>query len=144
MWETDRPFILSLLPLLIILIPYVIYKSIALNLFALSEPTAIGAGLVVSKDRILLMLAVALAASAVSMTGGITFIGLMAPHIARALVGAQHQRFVPLSILIGGWLLFLANTIGSNLTEPDGIAAGIMVVFIGAPYSLYLLMKKEV
>jgi iron complex transport system permease protein len=143
-WGTDWPFILAMLPWLIVLVPYVLFKSRALNLLALSEPTAIGAGVSVSRDRILLMLAaVALAASAVSMTGGIAFIGLMAPHIARALVGARHQQFVPVSILIGGWLLLLADTIGRNLSSPDGIAAGIMVAFIGAPYFLYLLLKKE-
>lgn len=143
-WGTDWPFVLALLPWLIILVPYVLYKSRTLNLLALNEPTAIGAGVAVSRDRVLLMLAaVALAASAVSMTGGIAFVGLMAPHIARALVGARHQQFVPVSILIGGWLLLLADTLGRNLTQPDGIAAGIMVALIGAPYFLYLLLKKE-
>ncbi|MEK4328848.1 iron ABC transporter permease [Paenibacillus sp. FSL R7-0312] len=143
-WGTDWPFVLALLPWLILLVPYVLYKSRTLNLLALNEPTSIGAGVAVSRDRVLLMLAaVALAASAVSMTGGIAFVGLMAPHIARALVGARHQQFVPVSILIGGWLLLLADTIGRNLTQPDGIAAGIMVAFIGAPYFLYLLLKKE-
>lgn len=142
-WGTDWPFTLALLPWLLILVPYVLFKSSALNLLALNEHSAIGAGMAVQKDRILLMLAaVALAASAVSMTGGIAFIGLMAPHIARALVGARHQQFVPVSILIGGWLLLLADTIGRNLTQPDGTAAGIMVAFIGAPYFLYLLSKK--
>lgn len=142
-WGTNWPFILALLPWLILLVPYVLYKSNALNLLALNEHTAIGAGVAVERDRILLMLAaVALAASAVSMTGGIAFIGLMAPHIARALVGARHQQFVPVSILIGGWLLLLADTIGRNLTQPNGIAAGIMVALIGAPYFLYLLFKK--
>ncbi|RRJ65791.1 iron ABC transporter permease [Paenibacillus oralis] len=143
-WGTDWPFTLALLPWLIILVPYVLFKSRALNLLALNEHSAIGAGMAVQRDRILLMLAaVALAASAVSMTGGIAFIGLMAPHIARALVGARHQQFVPVSILIGGWLLLLADTIGRNLTQPDGTAAGIMVAFIGAPYFLYLLSKKR-
>ncbi|WNS45594.1 iron ABC transporter permease [Paenibacillus sp. MMS20-IR301] len=143
-WGTDWPFVLALLPWLILLIPYALYKSRALNLLALNEPTAVGAGVAVSRDRILLMLAaVALAASAVSMTGGIAFIGLMAPHIARSLVGPRHQQFVPVSILIGGWLLLLADTIGRNLSQPAGIAAGIMVAFIGAPYFLYLLLKKE-
>jgi iron complex transport system permease protein len=143
-WATDWPFILALLPWLILLVPYALFKSRALNLLALNEPTAIGAGVAVPRDRILLLLAaVALAAAAVSMTGGIAFIGLMAPHIARALVGPRHQQFVPVSILIGGWLLLLADTVGRNLTEPNGIAAGIMVAFIGAPYFLYLLLKKE-
>ncbi|MEC0368924.1 FecCD family ABC transporter permease [Paenibacillus chibensis] len=143
-WGTDWPFVLALLPWLVILIPYALYKSRALNLLALNEPTAIGAGVAIHRDRILLMLAaVALAASAVSVTGGIAFIGLMAPHIARALVGPGHQRMVPVSLLIGGWLLLLADTIGRNVWEPEGIAAGIVVAFIGAPYFLYLLLFKD-
>lgn len=65
-WGTDWPFIVALLPWLIVLVPYVLFKSSALNLLALNESTAIGAGVAVSRDRILLMLAaVALAASAV-------------------------------------------------------------------------------
>ncbi|MEF2967834.1 iron ABC transporter permease [Paenibacillus sp. M1] len=143
-WGTDWPYILALLPWLVIIVPYVLFKSRALNLLALNQATAIGTGVAVRRDRILLMLAaVALAASAVSVTGGIAFIGLMAPHIARALVGPRHQQFVPVSVLIGGWLLLLADTIGRNLSQPEGIAAGIMVAFIGAPYFLYLLLKKE-
>lgn len=142
-WGTDWPFVIALLPWLIVLIPFVLYKSRSLNLLALNEGTAIGAGVPIQKDRILLMLAaVALAASAVSVTGGIAFIGLMSPHIARALVGPRHQLFVPVSILIGGWLLLVADTIGRNLADPDGIPAGIVVALIGAPYFLYLLLKK--
>ncbi|GGA28140.1 FecCD family ABC transporter permease [Paenibacillus physcomitrellae] len=142
-WGTDWPFIAALLPWLILLIPYAFYKSKTLNLLALNEEVSVGAGVPVQKDRILLTLAaVALAASAVSVTGGIAFIGLMAPHIARALVGPRHQLFVPVSILIGGWLLLLADTIGRNLVDPDGLPAGIVVAFIGAPYFLYLLLKK--
>ncbi|ANF97483.1 FecCD family ABC transporter permease [Paenibacillus bovis] len=142
-WGTDWPFVLALLPWLILLIPFVLYKCRSLNLLALNEETAVGAGVPIQRDRILLMLAaVALAASAVSVTGGIAFIGLMAPHIARALVGPRHQLFVPVSILIGGWLLLLADLIGRNLADPDGLPAGIVVAFIGAPYFLYLLLKK--
>lgn len=143
-WGTDWPFVVALLPWLIILIPYALYKSRALDLLSLNDLTAVGVGVAIRRDRILLMLtAVALAASAVSVTGGISFIGLMAPHIARALVGPRHQRLIPVSLLIGGWLLLLADTIGRNLWEPNGIAAGIVVAFIGAPYFLYLLLFKE-
>ena len=142
-WGTDWPFVIALLPWLIILTPFILYKCRSLNLLALNEGTAIGAGVPIQKDRILLMLAaVALAASAVSVTGGIAFIGLMAPHIARALVGPRHQLFVPVAILIGGWLLLVADTIGRNLSDPDGLPAGIVVALIGAPYFLYLLLKK--
>jgi len=142
-WGTDWPFVWAILPWLVILIPLTWYKSNRLNLLGLNEPVAIGAGVAVEKERLqLLLIAVALAASAVSVTGGIAFIGLMAPHMAKALVGPRHQLFIPVAILIGGWLLLLADTIGRNVADPSGIAAGIMVAFIGAPYFIYLLIRK--
>lgn len=142
-WGTDWPFIWALLPWLVVFIPVTLYKANKLNLLTMSEPVAIGVGVAVERERIMLMLiAVALAASAVSVTGGITFIGLMAPHIAKALVGPRNQLFLPVSILLGGWLLILADTIGRNIIDPDGIPAGIMVALIGAPYFMYLLLKK--
>ncbi|HZH61688.1 MAG TPA: iron ABC transporter permease [Metabacillus sp.] len=142
-WGTDWPFIFALLPWLLILIPFTLYKANRLNILGLSEPVSIGVGLSIEKERIVLLLtAVALAASAVSVTGGISFIGLMAPHIARALVGPRNQLFIPIAILVGGFLLLLADTIGRNLVEPDGLPAGIMVALIGAPYFVYLLLKK--
>lgn len=142
-WGADWPFILALLPWLIVLIPFTLYKANKLNLLNLNEPVAIGVGVAIEKERIILLIAaVALAASAVSVTGGIAFIGLMAPHIAKSLVGPRHQLFIPISILIGGWLLLLADTIGRNVIEPNGIPAGVVVALIGAPYFMYLLMKK--
>ena len=142
-WGTDWPFILALLPWLIILIPFTLYKANRLNILGLSEPVAVGVGLSIEKERVILLLtAVALAASAVSVTGGISFIGLMAPHIARALVGPRNQLFIPIAVLVGGFLLLLADTIGRNLVEPDGLPAGIVVALIGAPYFVYLLLKK--
>jgi len=142
-WGTDWTFVYALLPWLIVLIPFTLYKANKLNLLALNEPVAIGVGVSIEKERIqLLLTAVALAASAVSVTGGISFIGLMAPHIARALVGPRHQWFLPIALLIGGWLLVLADTIGRNIVGPDGVPAGIVVALIGAPYFIYLLLKK--
>jgi iron complex transport system permease protein len=84
----------------------------------------------------------ALAAAAVLVTGGIAFVGLRAPHFARALVGFRNQLFLPVAILICAWLLLLADTIGRNILEPKGIPAVIMIALIGAPYIMYLLMKK--
>lgn len=84
----------------------------------------------------------ALAAAAVLVTGGIAFVGLRAPHFARALVGFRNQLFLPVAILICAWLLLLADTIGRNILEPKGIPAGIMIALIGASYIMYLLMKK--
>jgi iron complex transport system permease protein len=142
-WGTDWPFIWALLPWLVILLPFTLYKANRLNLLGLSEPVAIGVGVSIEKERIVLLItAVALAASAVSVTGGISFIGLMAPHMAKALVGPRNQLFIPIAVLIGGWLLLFADTIGRNLMDSAGIPAGIMVALIGAPYFMYLLLKK--
>jgi iron complex transport system permease protein len=142
-WGTDWPFIWAIIPWLAVLIPLTLYKSQMLNLLGLSEPVSVGVGISINRERFLMLIvAVALAASAVSVTGGIAFIGLMAPHMAKALVGPRNQMFIPVAILLGGWLLMLADTIGRNILEPDGIPAGIMIALIGAPYFMYLLLKK--
>ncbi|MCM3077729.1 MULTISPECIES: iron ABC transporter permease [Brevibacillus] len=142
-WGTDWPFVWAILPWLVVLIPFALYKAHTLNLLSLHEPVAIGLGLSIEKERVVLLLtAVALAASAVSVTGGVAFIGLMAPHIAKALVGPRNQLALPVALFMGGWLLLIADTIGRNLLGPDGIPAGIVVALIGAPYFIRLLLKK--
>ncbi|PTX50121.1 iron complex transport system permease protein [Melghirimyces profundicolus] len=142
-WGTDWPFIWALLPWLLLLIPVILHRANRLNLLGLSEPAAIGVGLSIEKERVILLVtAVALAAAAVSVTGGIAFVGLMAPHMAKALVGPRYPLCIPVALLLGGWLLLLADTIGHHLVSPDGIPAGVMTALIGAPYFLYLLLKK--
>lgn len=142
-WGTDWPFVLALLPWLIILIPFALFKAHRLNLLGLSDSVAMGVGVSIDRERIILLLtAIALAAAAVSVTGGISFIGLMAPHIAKTLVGPRNQLFIPVAILLGGWLLLAADTIGRHLIHTP-VPAGIMVAIIGAPYFVYLLMREE-
>jgi iron complex transport system permease protein len=141
-WGADWPFILAFVPWLLVLIPLTIYKSNQLNLLSLSEQQAIGVGVSLEKERlILLFIAVALAAAAVSVTGAIAFVGLIAPHIAKTLVGPRHQLYLPIAMLVGGWFLLFADTVGRNLLLPSGIPTGIMVALIGAPYFMYLLRK---
>lgn len=142
-WGVDWVFVLAILPWLLLLIPFTLYKANKLNIIKLSRAVAVGVGVSIERERLQLLLsAVALSASAVSVTGSISFIGLMAPHIAKALVGHRNQMFIPIAILIGGWLLLFADTIGQHLIKPNGIPAGIVVSMIGAPYFIYLLMKK--
>lgn len=83
-WGADWPFILAILPWLIVLVPFTLYRANRLNLLGVSEPVAVGVGVAVEKERVTLLLAaVALAAAAVSVTGGIAFIGLMAPILLK-------------------------------------------------------------
>lgn len=143
-WGGDWPYVWALLPWIIILIPYVFYKSNELNILGLSEQTAIGLGAALNKGRLkLLIIAVALAAVAVSVTGGIGFVGLMAPHIAKSLVGPKHQKMLPIAVLIGPVLLLVADAIGRSILQDINIPVGIIVAIIGAPYFLYLLKKQN-
>lgn len=142
-WGIDWVFVLAIVPWLAFLIPFTLYKANKLNIINLGRDISIGLGMNLEKERIeLLLSAVALSASAVSVTGNISFIGLMSPHIARALVGHRSQKFIPIAIITGGFLLLLADFIGQNLVKPNGLPAGIIVSLIGAPYFIYILMKK--
>lgn len=141
-WGTSWPFVYALLPWLAIFIPLTFIKAQKLNILSLSESVAIGLGLSIQKERItLLFTAVTLAATSVAVTGGISFIGLMSPHIAKRLVGSRHQLFLPLAMLIGAWLLLMADTIGRSVINTM-IPAGIIVSCIGAPYFIYLLLRE--
>ena len=141
-WGADWPFILALLPWLIIAVPILLWKQQSMNLLALNETVAKALGVTINRDRILLLIvAVALAASSVSIVGSISFIGLIAPHMAKQLVGSRHQNFLFLSPIIGAILLVFADTIGRIIYSEQTIPAGIIVAIIGAPYFLYLLRK---
>ncbi|MGG2952207.1 FecCD family ABC transporter permease [Geobacillus stearothermophilus] len=141
-WGDDWPFISAMLPWLTAGTLVALYRAKHLNILYLGDPVSIGVGVHVRRERLVLMItAVAVAAAAVSVTGGISFIGLMAPHIAKLIVGPRHERVIPASMLIGGWLLLAADTIGRNvLAEP--LPAGVIVSLIGAPYFIYLLLKR--
>jgi len=144
-WGTNWKFVLALLPWLLILLPYVYSKSLTMNILSLGEQMAKGLGASVTKQQLMLLAAaVGLAASSVSVSGGITFVGLVAPHLARQLVGPQHQLQLPLSACIGALLVLTADTIGRWIMQPNEIATGVVVAVIGAPYFLYLLAKTRV
>lgn len=141
-WGDDWPFIWAVLPWLAAGTLVALYRAKHLNILHLGDPVSIGVGVHVRRERLVLMTtAIAVAAAAVSVTGSISFIGLMAPHIAKSIVGPRHERVIPASMLIGGWLLLVADTIGRNvLAEP--LPAGVIVSLIGAPYFIYLLSKR--
>lgn len=142
-WGDDWTFVLSLLPWILLLVPYTMFKANVLNTLNLHENVSVGVGVNVGKERIILiMIAVALASASVAVSGGIAFVGLMSPHIARSLVGPRHQAFLPVAALIGAILLLAADTIGRVILDPSGIPAGIIVTIIGAPYFMYLLARK--
>jgi iron complex transport system permease protein len=143
-WGTSWKFVLSLLPWIVILVPYVIYKARVMNVLNLGEQTAVGLGAAVTKEQFrLLAAAVGLAAASVAVSGGIGFVGLVGPHLARRLVGPKHQLMLPTSALLGSLLVITADTIGRWILQPSEIPTGIVVAVIGAPYFLYLLARTK-
>lgn len=143
-WGSNWKFVLALLPWIVILIIFVYIKANVLNILNLGDVTAVGLGASIEKERRLLLLAaVGLAGASVSVSGGIGFVGLIGPHLARQLVGARHQILIPTSALVGGLLVLVADTIGRWILQPSEIPAGIIVAIIGAPYFLYLLTRLE-
>ncbi|MDQ0818484.1 iron complex transport system permease protein [Bacillus pumilus] len=143
-WGRDWIHVLALLPWIVCLVPLTLVQSNTLNALTLGDAVASSVGVRVQRQRLLLLtLAVGLASASVSMTGGIGFIGLVAPHLARRLVGSLHQYFLPVSALLGLLILVSADTIGRSIFAPNAIPAGVVVAFIGAPYFLYLLTKTK-
>ena len=141
-WGTNWTFVWALLPWLIILIPFAIYKARFLDVLRLGDSIAIGVGVRIEKERVILLLvAVALAGASVSVGGGITFLGLIAPHIARRLIGARHAKIIPLTAVIGALLLLSADTLGRVIMAPMELPVGLVVSILGAPYFIYLLVK---
>ena len=143
-WGDEWAFVIATLPWIIILFPFLMYKSNVLNLVNTHEHIAKGLGVKIERERIVLFfIAVVLSSVAVAVAGSITFIGLMGPHIAKSIVGPRHQLFLPISILVGAFLLVFADTLGKIILEPTGIPAGNVVAIIGAPYFIYLMYKSK-
>ncbi|AJQ25582.1 FecCD family ABC transporter permease [Pelosinus fermentans] len=143
-WASNWKFVLALLPWLLLLIPYVLSKSRVLDVLNLGDDVAHSLGATVERERRRLLAAsVALAASCVAVSGSISFVGLIAPHLARRLVGPRHRILLPICALAGAVLVSAADTIARMVAQPAGIPTGIMVAIIGAPYFLYLLAKSR-
>lgn len=142
-WGDTWPFASVMALIILIFVPIVFMKANVLNILNTHDHISKGVGINVGRQNILIVtLAVLLSSSAVAVSGGIGFIGLLGPHIARGMVGPRHQMFMPLAFLIGAILLTLSDTFGRILLQPAGIPAGIIVSIIGAPYFLYLMSKK--
>ncbi|MFB7586172.1 iron ABC transporter permease [Streptomyces sp. NPDC056169] len=115
-----------------------------LDLVSLDEDTPRLLGLGLGRARLgFLALAVLLTATAVAAAGTIGFVGLVAPHAARALVGRQHARVVPVAVLLGAALVCTADLVGRTVIAPAQLGAGLMTAVIGTPYFLYLLIRSR-
>ncbi|MDF2648116.1 MAG: iron transporter permease [Paenibacillus sp.] len=133
-----------LLPWVVLLIPIIFLYARHITIQSLGEDIARSVGSNVQRQRFLLIiLSVALAGAAVAFGGAINFIGLMAPHISRKLVGPSFGALIPVSALTGSLLLLLADLAGRFLFKPLDIPAGVFTAAIGAPIFIYVLYRSR-
>lgn len=137
-WKNVRLLFVSLLLLGL----FVFYKSRTLNVLSLSYQTAVGLGAAVSRQTVVLLgAAIAMSGLCCAVGGGLSFVGLVCPHMARRLVGPNYRILVPATVLTGSVLMTYADLISRTLLSPREIPVGIVAAVIGAPYFLYLLIK---
>ncbi len=143
LWARGWDQVYILLPCLI-LIPLLIGLTSKLDILSLGDDIATGLGERSKFLRyILLGVSVVLIGVCVATVGSIGFIGLIAPHIARRIVGSKFKVLLPASALFGAILLLVADSLGRGLFPPIEIPAGIITAVIGAPYFLYLLRSER-
>lgn len=132
------------LPWLLVLIPIIWRKAAVLDVMQLHETSVVGLGVRASAQRQwLLVCCVGLISACVSVTGSIGFVGLIAPHIARRLIGIHYRFTVPACGAIGMVMVVFGDYFGRIIFAPAELAVGIVISVIGVPYFVYLLYRAR-
>nr|WP_284305957.1 iron ABC transporter permease [Mobilicoccus caccae] len=140
-WSSLLPPLVALLVALAV----VGLRTRALNALLVGDEAATALGVdVPALRRILLGVTALLTAATVSVAGGIGFVGLIVPHVARMLVGADHRRVIPLSVLGGAAFLTTCDLLARVVAAPAEIPLGILTAVAGAPFFLWLMRTKDV
>lgn len=140
-WGDNWNFVLILFLTILVIFPLALFKSKVLDILMLGEDQAILLGINASRERnLLLLFAVILAGIGVSATGGIGFLGLIAPHMIKQADFSKHRQLLPLVALLGGFLLLGADTIGRVVLQSGELPAGTIIAVLGAPYFLWMLL----
>lgn len=144
LWGSSWERASLVLPWMVVLIPLVLFQFRRLDVLTLGDDIAVGLGLLAQKSRMLLfVLAVCLTGASVAAAGTVGFVGLVAPHMARKIVGPLHKHVLPASAFIGAILVTASDIIGRLLITPREVPVGIITAVLGAPYFLYLLRKSN-
>ncbi|MBM3867717.1 MAG: iron ABC transporter permease [Verrucomicrobia bacterium] len=145
-WLGMATFELTWLPALLCLAATLLLlpKARALDLLAFGDDAARGFGADVAGVRRDAVLLTALAAAAATcLVGQVAFIGLLAPHLARALVGPRHAAVLPGSALLGGALLLVADTLGRGLWAEAPLSAAAVTAVLGAPLFIWIARSQH-
>lgn len=135
--------VIFLLVWLLCCMPLVVVCAARLDLSAFGDDTQSSLGVGAVPNRVFFVItAVALSAGAVVAVGGIGFIGLLAPHLARLIVGSRARWLMPTAAMLGAALLAFADLIGRVVAVPNEIPAGVVAAVAGGPYLLFLLIRE--
>ncbi len=138
------PEILTLTAATVVITAFFVLNRWNMNAMAAGEDVARGLGIGVDKLRLSGMFMASLAAALVTAFHGvIAFLGLLAPHIARRLVGSDHRLLIPCSCLVGAILLLGADLLGRCMAGSGSLPVGVLTSFMGAPLFLYLLIRGK-
>jgi iron complex transport system permease protein len=130
---------------ILVAIPLLYGMRHTLDLLSVDDHTPRVLGVHVPHARlILLSCAVLLTGAAVAGVGVIVFVGLVAPHAARALVGRRHSRVLPVAAMLGATLVCVADALGRTVIAPAQLPAGLVTAIVGAPYFVWLLFRSRV
>ena len=134
---------LSTFPVIIAGLVISVLLSKEYNVLSLGNELSVSLGLNTKKLQYAsIILSSVLAASAVSVAGIISFVGLIVPNISKLLLGSDHRYSIPGSILIGGIFLLVSDTIARIVISPSEIPVGIVTSFIGAPIFIWLIFRN--
>lgn len=138
---TEVPFIWCTLA---IMLPFAFWLAWRLDVMGLGEESATSLGITPSKVQLLALLsAVILASISVSVCGTISFVGLLAPHLARLLFGHNHKALLPSAALLGALMVLIADILARSIHPPLELPAGVLTALIGAPYFVFLLQRYK-
>lgn len=144
LWGSGWSYVKVIVPIVLVMFSLVLINHKKLDVLNLSDEIAISLGLNIQNERKkFLTFAVILAATATAFAGNIGFIGLIAPHIAKKLVGSYHKHFIIVSAMISVIIMIMADIVSKNLFSPIEIPVGIIVSIFGVPYFIYLMMKEK-
>ncbi|MBT2484730.1 iron ABC transporter permease [Microbacterium sp. ISL-108] len=115
----------------------------SLNALMTGDESAASLGIDAGRLRgLMLVIASLLTGAVVSVAGGIGFVGLVIPHVARIAVGADHRRLLPVTVLGGAVFLMVADLLARTVATPTEIPLGILTAFVGAPFFLWLMRRS--
>ncbi|MRX73463.1 iron chelate uptake ABC transporter family permease subunit [Bacillus lacus] len=113
-----------------------------LTILSLDEEVAIGLGQNINRIKgVLFAIVVMLAGASVALVGNLAFLGLMVPHIVRAIVGKDYRHVLPMSAVVGAMFMVFADTLGRNLNAPFETSVTAIVAIMGLPFFLFIVRK---